>query len=65
MGAVLVLAALFAVGLLLLGASAVPPQRVPWSAVAEPLFLHRADLMALGIGAIALAFLCLNLAVLL
>jgi hypothetical protein len=64
-GAFLVFSALFTVGLLLLGVSAVPPQRVPWAAVAEPLFLHRSDLMAFGIGAVALAFLCLNIAVLL
>ena len=56
--------ALFALGFAMVGASAVPPRRIPWAAVAEPLFVHRSNLMALGIGAIALAFLCLNVAVL-
>ena len=31
----------------------------------EPLFAHRSDLAALGVGTIAVAFLCLNAAVLL
>ena len=60
---VVVFAVLFALGFLMVGASAVPPHRIRWAAVAEPLLLHRSDLMALGIGAIALALVCLNLAV--
>jgi hypothetical protein len=64
-GAAIIFVGLFTLGLLMVGASALPPGRVPWAAVGEPLFLHRADLAAFGIGAIALALLCLNIAVLL
>ena len=64
-GVAAVFGGLVILGFLLLGASAVPPARVPWPAVAEPLFAHRSDLAALGIGTIAVAFLCLNAAVLL
>ena len=49
--------------LLLLGASVVSAQRVPWPALAEPLYTRRLDLAALGIGAIALALLWLNVTV--
>ncbi|HEV2713189.1 MAG TPA: hypothetical protein VGU26_08840 [Gaiellaceae bacterium] len=49
----------------MLGASAVPPSRVPWPVVAEPLFFHRFDLALLGIGTIAIGLFCLNIAVLL
>lgn len=64
-GVVVAFGALVIFGLLMLGASAVPPRRVPWPVVAEPLFAHRSDLATLGIGTIAVAFLCLNAAVLL
>jgi hypothetical protein len=50
-------------GLLLIAASAVPPARVPWPVVARPLFDHRANLAAIGMGTIAVALICLNLAV--
>lgn len=62
-GAAVVFGALMLVGMLMLAASAVPPRRVPWPVVAEPLFLHRTDLATLGVGTIAVAFLCLNAAV--
>ncbi|MGH3064468.1 MAG: hypothetical protein ACRDMK_09025 [Gaiellaceae bacterium] len=64
-GVVFVFAALCALGLLVLGLSAVPPRRIPWPVLAGPLFVHRGDLVAIGIGTIALALLCLNFAVLL
>jgi hypothetical protein len=63
-GVVFVFATLCALGLLMLGLSAVPPRRIPWP-VAGPLFVHRGNLVAMGIGTIALALLCLNIAVLL
>lgn len=63
-GVVFVFAALCALGLLLLGVSAVPPRRVPWPVLAGPLFVHRGNLVAIGIGTFALALLCLNIAVL-
>ncbi|HET9324386.1 MAG TPA: hypothetical protein VFO03_10950 [Gaiellaceae bacterium] len=56
---------LVALGFLVLGVSAVPPRRVPWPVVAEPLIAHRSDLATFGIGTIALALLCLNIAILL
>ena len=46
--------------LLLLGASVVSFRRVPWPALAEPLYARRSDLAAIGFGAIALALLLLN-----
>jgi hypothetical protein len=49
----------------MLGLSAVPPRRIPWPVLAGPLFVHRGDLVAIGIGTVALALLCLNIAVLL
>jgi hypothetical protein len=61
----LIVVPLFMLGLLLLGASAVPPRRVRWTAIAHPLNLHRSDLAAIGLGTIALALLWLNIAVLL
>jgi len=61
----LVFIPLLALGLLLLATSKVSPERVPWPAISEPLYLHRANLAAIGIGAIALAVLCLNIVVLL
>ncbi len=64
-GPLLAFAPLFALGLLLLAASAVSPARVPWQVISEPLYLHRANLAAIGIGTIALALLCLNIVVLL
>ncbi|HEU6445064.1 MAG TPA: hypothetical protein VFL61_08415 [Gaiellaceae bacterium] len=64
-GVVVVFAAFLLLGALMLGASAVPPRHVPWPVLAEPLFVHRSNLAALGIGTVALAFLCLNIAVLL
>lgn len=50
-------------GLLLLGASALSARRIPWPAVARPLEAHRVELAAVGVGAIALALLWLNFAV--
>ena len=64
-GPMLAFVPLFLLGLLLIGLTAVPPARIPWPAIAEPLYLHRPNLAAIGFGAIALAFLALNAAVLL
>jgi hypothetical protein len=64
-GVVFVFAALCALGLLMLGLSAVPPRRIPLPVLAGPLFVHRGNLVAIGIGTIALALLFLNIAVLL
>jgi outer membrane biosynthesis protein TonB len=64
-GTVLVFAALVGFGLLLLGTSAVPPRRVPWPVIAEPLILHRSRLAVSGIATIAIALMFLNVAVLL
>ena len=50
---------------LLLGASVASSRRVPWPELAEPLYAHRRDLATFGAGAIALAFLWLNAAILL
>ena len=50
---------------LLLGASLASARGVPWPEFAEPLHAHRRDLATVGIGAIAVAFLFLNAAVLL
>jgi hypothetical protein len=47
----------------MLGASAVPPRRVPWPVLAGPLFVHRWNLAAFGLGTIMLSLLCLNIAV--
>jgi hypothetical protein len=49
--------------LLLFGASVVSVQRLPWPEMAEPLYAHRLDLVAIGLGAIALALLWLNVTV--
>lgn len=49
---------------LLLGAWVASARRDPWPDFAEPLHAHRRDLATVGIGAIAVAFLCLNAAVL-
>jgi hypothetical protein len=38
----------------------VPRARIPWPVVSGPLYLHRSDLAAIGMGTIALAFLGLN-----
>jgi hypothetical protein len=52
---------LFLLGLLLLlGATVVSVRRLP---VAEPLYARRLDLAAIGVGAIALALLWLNVTV--
>jgi hypothetical protein len=51
--------------LLLLGALVASARREPWPEFAEPLHAHSRDLATVGIGAIAVAFLCLNAAVLL
>ena len=64
-GPLLAFLPLFCLGLLLLAASAISPWRVPWPAISEPLYLHRANLASIGIGTIALALLCLSIAVLL
>ena len=57
---------LFGFGLLLLlGAAALTPQRVPVPKVAMPLYVHRSNLVVAGIGAITLALLWLNIKVLL
>jgi hypothetical protein len=63
-GVVVLIAALSALGLLMLGAAAVPPARVPWPELARPLYVHRSNLTAFGIGTIMLALLFLNIAVL-
>jgi hypothetical protein len=60
---VLVFASLVALGLILLVSSAVPARRVPWTFISEPLFLHRSNLAVVGIGAIAVGLLLLNIAV--
>ena len=49
---------------LLLGASVASARGGAWPEFAEPLQAHHRDLATVGIGAIALAFLCLNAAVL-
>jgi hypothetical protein len=61
--AVLVVLPLVGLGLLLIGASVVSTRRVPWPALAEPLYAHRLDLAVIGVGAIAIALLCLNITV--
>jgi hypothetical protein len=62
--AVPLLLPLFGLGLLLLlGASAVSFRRIPWPAIAQPLYARRSDVAALGFGAIALGLLLLNAAV--
>jgi hypothetical protein len=63
-GVFVVVFSLFALGLLLVSASAVPPARMPWPALSESLYLHRSDLTVLGIGTMALGLVCLNFAVL-
>jgi hypothetical protein len=50
---------------LLLGAWVASARREPWPEFAEPLHAHSRDLATVGIGAIAVAFLCINAAVLL
>jgi hypothetical protein len=52
-------------GMLLLGASTVPRSRIPWLVISEPLDVHRSYLAAIGTGTIAIALICLNIAVLL
>jgi hypothetical protein len=54
--------ALFGLGFLILGLSAVPPMRVPWPVIAQPLFIHRFDLMLIGVGTIAVGIFCLAIA---
>jgi hypothetical protein len=61
--AVLVVLPLVGLGLLLIGASVASTRRVPWPALAEPLYAHRLDLAVIGVGAIAVALLCLNITV--
>ena len=51
--------------LLLLGAAALTPRRVPVPRIAMPLYEHRSDLVMVGVGAIALALLWLNITALL
>jgi hypothetical protein len=52
---------LFVVGaLLLIGVSVVPPARVPWPVVAGPLYEHRSNLAAIGIGTMGIALICLS-----
>jgi hypothetical protein len=63
--ALVVFVPLFAVGVLLLGVAAVPPARIRWNAVSMPLYYHRSNLAAIGIGTIVLALLLINAAVLL
>ena len=50
--------------LLMLGAAALTPRRVPVPRFAMPLYVHRSELIVAGAGAIALALLWLNVAVL-
>lgn len=64
-GVFVAFAALSALGLLMLGLSAVPPRRVPWPVLAGPLFVHRANLALAGVGTIMVALLCLNIAAML
>jgi GAF domain-containing protein len=45
---------------LLLGAYVVSVRRIPWPAVAQPLYAHRSDVAAIGFGAIAVGLLLLN-----
>jgi hypothetical protein len=59
---VALLLALFGLGFLILAAAAVPPTRVPWPVVAQPLLFHRFDLLLLGIGTIAIGIFCLGIA---
>ncbi len=60
-----VLPLLLGIGIvLLLGASVASRRLVPWPGVAEPLYARRHDLTTAGFGAIALALLGLNAAVL-
>jgi hypothetical protein len=40
----------------------VPPTRVPWPAIAQPLFIHRFDLVLLGVGTVAVGIFCLAIA---
>ena len=56
-GVLALVGALFVLGLGLVFVSAVPPGRVPWPVVSEPLYLHRSDLTVVGIGTIALGLL--------
>lgn len=49
---------------LLLGASVASTRRVPWPVLEEPLYAHRHHIATVGCGAIALALLWLNAAVL-
>jgi hypothetical protein len=49
---------------LLLGASVASARWVPWPEVAEPLYAHRQNIALAGCGAIAIALLWLNAAVL-
>ena len=64
-GPLLAFVPLLLIGLLLVGLTAVPPSRIPWTVISQPLYLHRPNLAAIGFGAIALALLVLNAAVLL
>jgi hypothetical protein len=65
-GGVIVFVTLFALGgLLLAGASAVPPSRIPWLAISEPLSVHRSNLATIGTGTIVIALIGLNIALLL
>ena len=64
-GPLLAFVPLLLLGLLLVGLTAVPPTRIPWPVISQPLYLHRPNLAAIGFGAIALALLVLNAAVLL
>jgi hypothetical protein len=62
--AVPVVLPLFVLGLLLLlGASVVSVRRLPRPAVAETLYARRLDVAVIGVGAIALALLWLNVTV--
>jgi hypothetical protein len=61
-GSLPVIAPLVGFGLLLLlGAAALTPRRVPVPRIATPLYEHRSDLVMAGVGAIALALLWLNI----
>ena len=64
-GALIVFGGMIGMGLLLLGAAAVSPARVPWPVVSEPLYLYRSNLAAIGLGTVALGLLLINAAVLL
>jgi hypothetical protein len=61
---VIAFAGFLALGLLMLGLSALPPRRVPWPALAGSLFVHRGNIAMAGVGTIGVALFCLYIAAL-